>query len=347
MKKTHRCLTFCLLALLQVCNSLSAQPTGPNGLFDSADFPPSGVLADIGDQLLLHIVQQLENRPNISANVQQRASLDGWLLEGGGRYLQQIDVGQQKIRVRFDLRGQIEGVQVRLLQVSDGDRLWTDQRTPQGQHVTSVDLRRLRRNLQLAFAELPAGEARGLPLQLELSVEQGGLPALIAGLRENFSFSPPVSLWLGQTKVEGTIGVWKVDKLDRYFPPSENEESTAPANTTAQIPSHLPASVLLVVGAADRFPYIIEFRRGDPSGKFVGNGQTAFQLQPNPLMLLRFYERDFDTVINPEQFEYEQGMDVETIDLTAQRLERLHRLQQNNVANSSPAPTAPTTGTRR
>ena len=174
MKKTHRCLTFCLLALLQVCNSLSAQPTGPNGLSDSADFPPSGVLAGMGDQLLLHIVQQLENRPNISANVQQRASLDGWLLEGGGRYLQQIDVGQQKIRVRFDLRGQIEGVQVRLLQVSDGDRLWTDQRMPQGHHVTSVDLRRLRRNLQLAFAELPAGEARGLPLQLELSVEQGG-----------------------------------------------------------------------------------------------------------------------------------------------------------------------------
>ena len=347
MKKTRRCLTFCLLALLQVCNSLSAQSTGPNGLFDSADFPPSGVLAGMGDQLLLHIVQQLENRPNISANVQQRASLDGWLLEGGGRYLQQIDVGRQKIRVRFDLRGQIEGVQVRLLQVSDGDRLWTDQRMPQGQHVTSVDLRRLRRNLQLAFAELPAGEARGLPLQLELSVEQGGLPALIAGLRENFSFSPPVSLWLGQTKVEGTIGVWKVEKLDHYFPPSEDEESTAPANTTAQIPSHLPASVLLVVGAADRFPYIIEFRRGDASGKIVGNGQTAFQLQSNPLMLLRFYERDFDTVINPEQFEYEQGMDVETIDLTAQRLERLHRLQQNNVANSSPAPTTPTTGTRR
>ena len=65
------------------------------------------------------------------------------------------------------------------------------------------------------------------------------------------------------------------------------------------------------------------------------------QLQSDPLMVLRFYERDFDTVINPEQFEYAQGMDVETIDLTSERLERLHRLQQNNVASSSPVPIAP------
>ena len=347
MKKTHRGLTFCLLALLSAGSSLSAQPTGTNGIVDLAEFPAAGVLPGAGDQLLLHIVQQLENRPNISANVQQRASLDGWLMEGGGRYLQQFDAGRQKIRVRFDLRAQIEGRQVRLLQVSDGDRLWTDQRTPQGHRVTSVDLRRLRRNLQLAFAELPAGEARGLPLQLELSVEQGGLPALIAGLRENFSFSPPVSLWLGQTEVEGTIGFWKMEKLAHYLKRSEHEKSPAPVNTRAPIPSHLPASVLLVVGAGDRFPYIIEFRREEASDKFSGNGQTALQLQANPLMLLRFYERDFDTVISPEQFEYAQGMDVETIDLTAERLERLHRLQQNNVASSSPVPIAPTTGARR
>ncbi len=232
MKKTHRGFTFCLLALLSAGSSLSAQPTGTNGFVDLAEFPAAGALADAGDQLLLHIVQQLENRPNISANVQQRASLNGWLMEGGGRYLQQIDTGRQKIRVRFDLRAQIEGRQVRLLQVSDGDRLWTDQRTPQGHHVTSVDLRRLRRNLQLAFAELPAGQARGLPLQLELSVEQGGLPALIAGLRENFSFSPPVSLWLGQTEVEGTMGFWKMEKLAHYLKRSEHKESTTPANTS-------------------------------------------------------------------------------------------------------------------
>jgi hypothetical protein len=347
MKKTRRCLTFCLLTLLQVGNSLSAQPTGTNGFIGSAEFPAGEVLADAGDQFLLHIVQQLENRPNISANVQQRASLDGWLMEGGGRYLQQIDAGRQKIRIRFDLRAQIEGHQVRLLQVSDGDRLWTDQHMPQGHHVTNVDLRRLRRNLQLAFTELPAGQARGLPLQLELSIEQGGLPALIAGLRENFSFSPPVSLWLGQTEVEGTIGDWKVEKLNRYRERSENEESTAPANTEVPIPSHLPGSVLLVVGAADRFPYIIEFRRKDTLGKFRGNGEAAFQLQSNPLMLLRFYERDFDTVINPKQFEYTQGVDVETIDLTTERLERLRHLQQNNVASSSPVLIAPTTGAQR
>ena len=347
MKKSHRCLTIGLLALLQVCNLLSAQPIGPNERFDSADFPRGEVLAEVGDQLLLQIVQQLENRPNISASVQQRASLNGWLLEGGGRYLQQIDIGRQKIRVRFDLRAQIEGLQVRLLQVSDGDRLWTDQHTPKGQYVTSVDLRRLRRNLQLAFAELPAGEARGLPLQLELSAEQGGLPALIAGLRENFSFSPPVSLWLGQTEVQGTVGLWKAEKLAHYFPRAVSEESTSASKAVAQIPSHLPASVLLVVGVVDRFPYIIEFRREDVSGRFSGTGQTAFQLQSNPLMLLRFYERDFDTVIDPEQFKYAQGTDVETIDLTAERLERLHRLQQTNVADSSPAQPPPTTGRRR
>jgi hypothetical protein len=305
--------------------------------------------AQSGDDLVATVLGQLERRERIAASVLVQASLEGRQLQLGGpefisRYYQQWDANREKLYVWCELRGHVDGTPVRWQQVSDGDRLWTDQTTPSGRTVTRIDLRHVRRDLDNAQGTgrpLPAGQAGVLPIQLELLSERGGLPVLIASLQENFRFSPPVSLRLADVPVSGTIGTWKPDKLAAIVPDAAPaSDAPGPAEGPPQLPPRIPASVMLLVGQDDLFPYVIEFRASDATGPIVPGDMSLYQIRPRSLLLLHLYERSFSVELEPGRFEYSPG-NAEWVDLTASRLERLRQSRENRTAADSATTSQP------
>jgi hypothetical protein len=133
---------------------------------------------------------------------------------------------------------------------------------------------------------------------------------LIAALEENFDFSDPVSMLLSDEQVYATIGTWKRGRITKLWPST---------TSTQRVPPHVPGSVLLLVAKYDWFPYVVEYRR--ESRPIAGDDVSAFRMQPDPLVLLRFYDVSFDGSIDPQQFEY-TPRDVDPVDLTAEHLER-------------------------
>jgi hypothetical protein len=329
---------FLVMALLSATMAGAQPPIAPgamgvsqNGTFDKMT----------GDQLVANVVVQLDRRDSIAARVLLQASLGGrQLLMGGAdfpsKYYQQWDANREKLLVWCDLQGHVEGTPIHLRQVSDGDRLWTDRKTPAGRKVTRVDLRRIRRDLE-DFADgneqLPAGEAGVLPIQIELLSERGGLPSMMAALSENFVFSPPVSLSLAKVPVAGTIGTWKPARLSAIYPPVavDRPPTGGQANEESQLPPRLPASVMLLVGQDDLFPYVIEFRSSQATEPLVPGDLSLYQMRPQPLLLVHFYERSFRMELDANNFEYSPG-ETEWTDLTAARLERLHQTRRPAAA---------------
>ena len=83
---------------------------------------------------------QLERRTSVTARFRHQVSLDGRQLFGVGGYWQQGS--GEDLHMRFEL--QIANRGDRLLQVSNGRFLWTDQRLPTGRMITRLDLRKVR-----------------------------------------------------------------------------------------------------------------------------------------------------------------------------------------------------------
>lgn len=343
MEKTLRRLTACLLLVLLPFRPVEGQQTA------SLQAAPTHNAA-AGNALVSEVLARLESHSTIAAKVLVRGSLGGRQFvcddeKFPGTYLQSWNQNRDKLSVRWEVQGHVGGTPVSLLQISNGDRLWTDQHLPLGRRVTDVDLRAVRRQvnrLSKAAPSLPAGAAGVLPMQTELSAEQGGLPALIAGLEQSFYFSQPVSLELSGKPVLGTIGHWRPEALALVNPPQAESEGEQPQPAQPQpeppLPDHLPASVLLVVAQADYFPYIVEFRRDEGStpdrnshSSEMHSSEMRFQLRTDPLMLLRLYEIEFDKLIDAGVFRYQMG-DVDSRDLTAQRIEKLRRTQQARLA---------------
>lgn len=323
--------------------TVRAQPPAASSSLAAAPAPTNSMS---GDELVANVVVQLERRERISARVLLQASLGGRLLQMGGPefescYCQQWNASRDKLLVLCDLRGHVEGTPIRLLQVSDGDRMWTDRTTPTGRNVSRVDLRYIRREIdQLADAshELPAGQAGVLPIQIELLAERGGLPSLLAGLSESFNFSPPASLRLADVPVAGTIGTWKEDKLAAIHPAAAAEQHETEEGGV-HLPPRLPASVMLLVGQDDLFPYVIEFRTSEDTGPLVPGDLSVYQMRPRPLMVVHFYERSFTAELEPGRFEYSPG-DADWADLTAVRLDRLRQASgpQSVAVEGDPPP---------
>jgi hypothetical protein len=177
-----------------------------------------------------------------------------------------------------------------------------------------------------------------LPIQIELLSERGGLPTLIAALRENFHFAAPVNLRLAEVPVYGTIGQWRAEKLARLVPSTVSSSSAVESSEAPPpLPTRIPASVMLLVGQDDLFPYIIEFRSLQATAPEVPGDMSLFQIRPQSLLLLHLYERSFSFEIEPGRFDYAPG-EAEWVDLTATRLAKRRETRQSVPTSDSSAP---------
>jgi hypothetical protein len=285
----------------------------------------------VGNRLIVQAAVQLERRRSVTARLNHQFFRNGQKVSGRGGYWQQGS--GEDLRVRLELH--ISDQDASLLQVSNSPFLWLDRRLPTGRTVTRVDLRQLRADPILAaasFDDIHPGEASWASAHSELTAQCGGLPRLLSGLGESFSFMPPQAMRLKPSADSpplsipffAVVGHWKQEKLAALLENCGTEAVT--------VPDRLPQEVLVLFGQTDLFPYRIEYRGLETPQLPTPNATPApYQLSSNPMVVLELSDVAFDVPIAAGQFDY-NSREVDWVDQTAAVLERLRRARQANVA---------------
>lgn len=341
----------CLLALAACTIAVAARGEPPAAPL-SSQVPvaqASGGQADQlapGDRLLVQVASQLERHASISARLRHQVSISGKPYDGVGTYCQQGS--GEDLKVRFEL--QIAGLDAQYLQVSNSRHAWIDRTLPTGRNVSRIDLRQLKADPVVAggdLGDIKPGEASWSALHSELISYDGGLPALLAALSENFTFLPPQAMRLAlapplsaeptNLPVWAVVGHWKPARLEALLPKDQSGRAGKGGSSKLPGPSErVPQEILLLVGQADFFPYRIEYRHLETPQLTTSDGNSIpYQLSVHPMVVLELSEVAFDVQVAPSQFDYTPG-NADWVDQTSAILDRLRQRHQQQVATRPP-----------
>ncbi len=275
-----------------------------------------------GNALVDRVLATVDRRPNIAARFRQLLRIGEQPMSGAGEYWQQ-GIGNTR-RTCWRWTTLVSGETAAFRQVLDKDaHLWTDVRLPGERTVTRVDVGHVRRELSLAGDAPGQGGAGGDRQQLEL-LARGGLSQLVAELQRSFAFAPATDAAIEGGDALAIVGRWRPDALARDWP---GLDAVAASNW----PAHLPHHVVVVVGARDFFPYVVEYRRGADAALADA---PPNELAADPLARYEFFEVNYAATMAKELFEF-PSTDVDWRDQTGAVIERLR-----------PAPPAPLTAQR-
>jgi hypothetical protein len=336
------CVVRAALAAPAVVSAAPATPPEvPVAAPTSTAASPAADGLSVGDRLLVEAATRLERRPSVTARLRHQAFVNGQQLYGVGSYWQQGTGDDLRVRLELQIDRDIS-----LSQISNGRFLWLDRVLPTGRTVTRVDLRKLRSDPVLAAAQyegIRPGQANWSPAQNSLISQCGGVPRLLVGLRDNFTFYPPQAMRLVAPEQGGAasqpyfavVGRWKRDKLAALLERQESKVEGREPEAMLAIPDRLPQEVLLLFGQADLFPYRIEYRRMETSPATGAEAAApVYQLSNRPTAVLEFSDVAFDMPIAPSQFDYVPP-NVDWVDHTALLIEKLRRERQQDVATKA------------
>jgi hypothetical protein len=146
---------------------------------------------------------------------------------------------------------------------------------------------------------------------------RGGLSQTVAELHRLFAFSAPRQVRYEDGPALAVVGRWRPEELARLWP---GLEARLASGDTAGWPEQFPHHVLLVVGAGDLFPYLIEYRRGSQAG--LVDSEDAYSMAADPLARFEFYEVSFAATMPPGAFDF-AASDIDWRDVTQRVVERL------------------------
>jgi len=220
----------------------------------------------------------LQQSRSVSVGLRHTVDLFGHRLVGTGTYSELQDA-----RTRFsrlELKIQLGQQTTSLVQVCDGEAIWTHRRLLDDGKLERVDLARVRAALRQA----------GRPLDDQPPSGAGhlcGLGRLLHGLGQRFEFAPPQPGLLGTEK----LPVWRLTGRWKHEP--DAAASNGPPDAVEKMP-HIPDEVVLCLRQADRFPLSVRYLRGHGG-------------QGRPLVSIQLDEPTFNAPIDPSQFTYAAG----------------------------------------
>lgn len=284
------------------------QPLGGALTPGGSVLPPA---AGDGQPWIAQAARMVYSQTGISARIRQRINLYEQQLIGTGTYLQ-LGAHDDKL-LRLELLIQAGSQVTSLQQVCDGRFLWVHTRLDDVAHLSRIDLRRLREAMDEGQRSTP-------PAPAALWMELGGLPKLLSGLEDNFQFARPQAGTLGELPVWLLYGTWKPDQLARYLPPDAKGARQGAAPDLSRLPRHVPASVRVVLGRTDLFPYRIDFL--GPSATSQRNAGSGGQASAPSLLTIELFEVTLGAAIDPLRFVYKPG-DIDVDDDTDRYIQRL------------------------
>lgn len=263
-----------------------------------------------GNRFVAEVLSNLKEQVNVTAKLRQESRLRDQKLVGSGSYWQ---LGQLDKRLtRWEMRTQVADQTSSLLQIYDGQHLWTDRRLPSGRQVRRLDVALLQSRLSSIRKEKTSLAIEPL---LAAALGRGGLRALLADMLRNFDFQPPQPVQLNGAAVHALIGHWKPEQLLEHWPAAEQLVDPSPSNWPEQLPHHL-----LLLVRSNMFPCVCEYRRAAAATLAT----NLVGLRPAGDFLLRYeiYEVQFAVAIPAEKFNFVLG-DVQWTDETALVFEQL------------------------
>jgi hypothetical protein len=244
------------------------------------------------EALIERVDRNLDALGSLSANVRNQVELFDHQITGAGRYLQQ-GRGLRRLS-RFELKSQVSEATFTLLEISDGRFFWTFRELPGGPSLSQLDLERI--ESQLSASAHVGGATRPVPPPI------GGLPKLLAELRQNFQFNRSAETQLGDRRVWVVDGQWRPERLAAAVPEQRGAIEAGKIIEIKKLAAHLPEHVLLYVGQADLVPYRIEYlRRGDKSN---GAGQGGLLPGYRTMVTTEFFDVRVNMPIDPREFVY-------------------------------------------
>ncbi len=252
----------------------------------------------------------LAQHRSVMARIRYQAEMFGNHLVGKGSYLQ-LGQGLER-KMRLELETPIGDQSLVLEQICDGQFLWqyqppiarNKQTAPERPTVTRIDIRRV-----LAAAQQDKRDVRADFIgQLSL----GGLPKLMEGLRQSFRFNRAEAGKLGDVRVWIATASWRPEALAVFAKDLADQAAKGRPLNLKRLPQQLPEEIVVYFGRDDLFPYRIEYRRRTAQ---QGRGAES-DGEMLPIVVVEFCDVRLNVQIDPQQFEYRPGNEVDVVDAT-------------------------------
>ena len=207
-----------------------------------------------------------------------------------------------------------------MMQVCDGQYLWTYRKLFQNGSLRRLDAVRATEALE----EAATTKRKNNPNEkVEMLPGLGGLAQLLRGLYTTFDFvsaekgtleSKPGRMVVWRLEVQ-----WKKEQLANLLPDRKEAMEAGKPIDLGELPEHLPDRVVLFIGAEDRFPYRIEYRRRSTEADSDSGNSGGREI-----VTMEWLDVVMDRPVDPRRFEYNPaGLGYE--DTTAKFLARLKK----------------------
>jgi hypothetical protein len=200
-----------------------------------------------------------------------------------------------KLRLNFQVKLP-DGVTGSLLEVCDGERLWSVTELPGSTRVTRRDVRQILEAMDQAKNRPDRTAAIDLAL--------GGLPALLKSLTRSMQFSSVTAETVGDRPYWRLSGKWRPEFLRQLTGGDEK----------AKLPPHIPEAVRLFLAQDTLFPERLVYLKQTGDGK-----ETEYR----PLLELRLTNIVLNGPVESREFDFTPPNGVEPEDVTRQYLDQL------------------------
>lgn len=262
--------------------------------------PATGEEIATGNSALARARELLAKHDSIRANIIETVEVADRSFDATGRYLQR---GKLQLRMEFELKlGKTGGT---LLEVCDGDILWT-------RHAIGKELRLTRRNVKEILAEAEKNKVSA-PDVLVAEMGLGGLVGLLAALEQSMSFDILKDETLDDKNVWMIQGTWTKEMFDRWVPPQatpppakgkDGKLKAAPA-PKRELPPLVPDTVRIYLDRQTGFPLKIQYLKKVAGYDFK-----------RPMLTLAFRDIELNVPIDDSEFFFAPPDTPRPIDLT-------------------------------
>lgn len=267
---------------------------------DSKDDKTDAAAAEAGLAYLRKAHEALVQHTSIQADLVEQVAIGDRRFQIEGSYL------GAGLKLRLEFKVQIAGgASGALLEVCDGDVLWSRIDLPDSRRVTRRDVRQILKAVTTSKS-VPDGV-----LLAELGL--GGLPALLSSLERTMNFTLLREETIGDRPLVVLRGAWKPEFAGRW-----------PRDAQGQLPSYIPDEVRVFFDRETQFPARLLYLKQEAGSKGL-----------DPLVSLEFRNVVLGGPVKEQQFLFVPPDDVAPQDITRQYLDQIQQ------ANAPAATTAP------
>ena len=245
------------------------------------------------ERLIARAREKLASYRTIQADVLETMAIGSRQFKATGRYIQGPN---DKLRIEFsiqigkDTRGS-------LVQVCDGQLLWTRWNLGKNSRISRRDVQEIRRTIAQQQPSV-------LDSRLLADLGLGGVKALMGALEKSMDFAAARKMDIDGKAFYVVVGTWNQETLRAFGgDPSQGEVT---------LPEHIPDSVRVYLQQDNLFPRRIMYLKKHPEKSLV-----------RPLVTLDFVRIKLNPPLDEAEFDFEPPDDIPQVDDTKKFLERL------------------------